>query len=70
MKPEQYEAIIEGILFAMGGSVELTKLSEALELETEEVCEIIHKMMKSRCVPSKSCMNILSGLQSSPNVTY
>ncbi len=46
MKPEQYEAIIEGILFAMGGSVELTKLSEALELETEEVCEIIHKMMK------------------------
>ncbi len=46
MRSEQYEAIIEGILFAMGGSVELKKLSEALELETEEVCEIIHKMMK------------------------
>ena len=45
MKSEQYEAIIEGILFAMGESVELARLAEVLELELEQVRMILHKMI-------------------------
>lgn len=44
MNSEQYEAIIEGILFTMGESVEIIRLAEALELETEQVRQILHKM--------------------------
>ena len=46
MKSEQYEAVIEGILFSMGESVEIARLAEALELEEEQVREILHKMIK------------------------
>lgn len=46
MNSEQYEAIIEGILFAMGESVEISKLAAALELEEAKVREIIHRMME------------------------
>lgn len=44
MSLEQYEAIIEGILFAMGESVEIAKLAEALELPKDEVCKIVRSM--------------------------
>ena len=38
MNSQQYEAIIEGILFTMGESVEVSKLAAALELEeTQEI---------------------------------
>ena len=46
MKLEKQEAIIEGILFAMGESVEISKLAEVLETSQEEVQDILHKMMK------------------------
>lgn len=46
MNSEQYEAIIEGILFTMGESVEVAKLAAALELDTKQVREIIHHMME------------------------
>lgn len=46
MSSEQYEAIIEGILFTMGESVEISKLAVALELDKEQVVEIIHHMME------------------------
>ena len=46
MKSKQYQAVIEGILFTMGESVEITRLAEALELETEQVRQILHKMME------------------------
>lgn len=46
MNSEQYEAIIEGILFTMGESVEVAKLAAALELDTKQVREIIHRMME------------------------
>lgn len=46
MKPEQYEAIIEGILFTMGESVEISRLAQVLELEEEQVREILHQMME------------------------
>ena len=46
MKLEKQEAIIEGILFAMGESVEISKLAEVLVTSQEEVQDILHKMMK------------------------
>lgn len=39
------EAVIEGILFTMGESVELGKLAEVLELDKETAREILHNMM-------------------------
>ena len=44
MKAEQYQAIIEGILFTMGDTVEITRLAEALELETEQVRRLVRRM--------------------------
>lgn len=46
MKEKNYEAIIEGILFTMGKSVEVSQLAAALEITNEEVYEIVHNMMK------------------------
>ncbi len=46
MKSEQYEAIIEGILFAVGESVEISRLAEALEVESEQVQKIVQKMVQ------------------------
>lgn len=46
MKLDKQEAIIEGILFAMGESVEISKLAEVLEVSQEEVRNILQKMMK------------------------
>mgnify|MGYP003295516731 CR=1 FL=1 len=46
VKEKNYEAIIEGILFTMGKSVEGSQLAVALEITNEEVYEIVHNMMK------------------------
>ncbi len=46
MRSEQYEAVIEGILFTMGESVEIARLAEAVELETDQVRQILHKMIE------------------------
>lgn len=46
MNPGQYEAIIEGILFTMGESVEIARLAAVLELKEEQVREIIQCMTK------------------------
>lgn len=46
MNSEQYEAIIEGILFTMGESVEISKLASALEIGQEQVREIVRRMME------------------------
>lgn len=46
MKLEEYEAIIEGILFSMGESVEISRLAEVLEISQEEVQDIIQNMKK------------------------
>jgi len=46
MKLEKQEAVIEGILFAMGESVGISKLAEVLEASEDEVREILQKMMK------------------------
>lgn len=46
MRPENYEAIIEGILFSMGDSVEIARLADALEISREEVRDIIANMKK------------------------
>ena len=46
MNLQQYEAIIEGILFTMGESVEISKLAAALEIEEAQVREILHAMME------------------------
>lgn len=40
----EHEAILEAILFTMGGSVELGKLAEALELDKEKTKEILMDM--------------------------
>ena len=47
VKEKNYEAIIEGILFTMGKSVEVSRLAEALEITSAEVFEIVHKMIKN-----------------------
>lgn len=46
MSSEQYQAIIEGILFTMGESVEIAKLAAALELGEDEVRGLLHQMME------------------------
>ena len=46
MKKDEYESIIEGILFTMGDSVETEKIALALELSTEETEEIIRGLAK------------------------
>jgi len=38
------EAVIEAVLFAMGESVEVSKLAHALEMENKEVKKIIAEM--------------------------
>lgn len=42
----QAKAAIEAILFAMGDSVEISKLAEVTELKTKEVKSIIQEMME------------------------
>lgn len=44
MKEEKCEAVIEGILFAMGESVEIARLAEVLEISQEEVQKILANM--------------------------
>ena len=44
MKPENYVAIIEGILFTMGESVEISRLAEVLEISRQEVRELLQDM--------------------------
>lgn len=44
VKAEHPEAAISAILFAMGDSVEIKKLSEAIGYSEEETLEIVHKM--------------------------
>lgn len=46
MNSQQYEAIIEGILFTMGESVEISKLAAALEIDEAQTREIIQGMIK------------------------
>ncbi len=46
MKENNYEAIIEAILFTMGESVELEKIAGAIELDKKEVKAIIERMME------------------------
>ena len=41
MDNNEMEAIIEGILFTMGDSVEPSKIAKALEVETKEVVECL-----------------------------
>ena len=46
MDNNEMEAIIEGILFTMGDSVEPSKIAKALEVETKEVVECLDLMMQ------------------------
>ena len=46
MENNNYEAIIEAILFTMGNSVELEKIASAIELDTKQTKEIIEQMME------------------------
>lgn len=45
MKIEQYEAAAEAILFAMGDSVELSKIAAALEVNERDAALIIQNLM-------------------------
>lgn len=45
MELQKYEAIIEAILFTMGESVELEKISKAIEHDAETTRKMIHNMM-------------------------
>ena len=47
MEKKQQRAAIEAILFAMGDSVEVSRLAQALELSAEEVRERIEEMADS-----------------------
>ncbi len=44
MKKEKVKAAIEAILFAMGDSVELSRLSAALEKKPAELTKLLHEM--------------------------
>lgn len=45
MSLDRVEAIIEAVLFTMGDSVEVSKIAEAIEHDTETTKKIIHNMM-------------------------
>ncbi len=44
MKQKEIENIVEGILFAMGGSVEPSKIAKAIEIEESEVVKAIESL--------------------------
>ncbi len=44
MKLKEMESIVEGMLFAMGGTVEPSKISKALEVEDKQVVEAIESL--------------------------
>ena len=46
MENKNYEAIIEAILFTMGDSVELEKIADAIELDSQKTKTIIEHMME------------------------
>lgn len=46
MEKREAQAAIEAILFAMGESVELSKIAAAIELDKETTKKIIHQMME------------------------
>lgn len=46
MEEKNYEAIIEAILFTMGNSVELEKISAAIELDKDKTKALLEDMMK------------------------
>ena len=72
MEQKKLQAAIEAILFAMGGSVELKKLAQAIGHDEETTKKIIRQMMRKkigesgssnwklrfRCARKKRCMNI------------
>ena len=69
MEEKNYKAIIEGILFTMGESVELEKIAGVIELDKKKTKTIIGTIPTAglpswswteptRCVPSRRCTNI------------
>jgi segregation and condensation protein B len=58
MKIEEYEAAVEAILFAVGDSVELSKLAEALEVNEREA-EAIVKNLSDRYKSENSGIQIV-----------
>ena len=46
MEEKNYKAIIEAILFTMGGSVELEKIADAIELDKKTTKKLINEMMQ------------------------
>ncbi len=47
MEQNQIENIIEGILFAMGGSVEVSRIAKALEIDENQVVEAVNNLKDS-----------------------
>ena len=43
MDKKKAEAVIEAVLFAMGDSVEMSKLTHVLEMDSKEIKKIIEK---------------------------
>lgn len=43
---ENPEAVVEAVLFAMGNSVEIKKLAEVLNMDTEETLQLVHEMQE------------------------
>lgn len=46
MEEQKMHAAIEAILFTMGDSVEVSRLADALEVETVQVKQAVHQMME------------------------
>ena len=47
MDIKEIENIVEGILFAMGGTVEPSRIAKALEIEDKQVVEAFESLKKS-----------------------
>ena len=45
MKIKELEGAIEAILFAMGESVELSRIAKAINMDTKTTEKLIHNMM-------------------------
>ena len=50
MEIKEIENIVEGILFAMGGTVEPSKIAKALEIDEKQVVSAIESLKTSYAV--------------------
>ena len=66
MEIKKLEAAVEAILFAMGDSVEVSRLAKAIEQDTETTRKLVRNLMLKYKVPSRNTMTVWCASPCSP----